>query len=159
MRNQKVSARRSTRRPTHGGAAPAPPRRTRRSVRPAEVRHVRQHVLLGLYALLALECGAALLTSPWLDVERIAVTGTSTLSATEADVVAARAAGLARTNWLRAPVGSVERSLRQLPWVASAWVTRRFPDSVHIAIRPREPFLTAQVGPSRYEIDSAGVPI
>jgi cell division septal protein FtsQ len=105
------------------------------------------------------ECGAALFTSPWLDVKHIVVAGTSALPAAEQQAVARAVASLGHRNWLLAPVATTQRSLKQLPWVADAQVIRRFPDSIQIRIRPRESLFTVRVGPGSYEVDADGVPI
>src|SRR5689334_5498109 len=132
------------------GPARSERQHTRRPVRPTEVKRMRRRVLIVLYALFALEVGAALLSSPGLAVKRVVVTGARGLPAAEASAVIAQATRLAHKNWFRTPVGSVEQALRRMPWVRAAHVTRQLPDRTGVHISLRQPDLIAQIGSSRY---------
>ena len=115
------------------------PRRVRRPLGAlARVSRVRPWVWWASGGLLLLALGLA---GSWflLPVRQVQVTGNSHLS--EAEV--RRLAGLSgQMGWLYYGKGQA-RGLLRSPWVQSAVVTRKFPDTVTIELTERKPFLKA----------------
>lgn len=142
-----------------------PPRQTahvpRHARRPrfAEIYRARRRVLAGLYVVLGLLLIAAALTSPTVAVKRLRLSGLTGLPASEADITLQAAALPPGTNWLRAPVRRIEERLRALPWVQSASVSRRFPNTVTAQITARQPCVLALTSAGLFEVDAEGVPI
>lgn len=76
-------------------------------------------------------------------VRTVAVVGNSHLTADEVRAAAAVPSG---TTLLRFPAESVERRLELSPWVASATVTRDFPDTMQIRVKEYEPAAVVDTG-------------
>ncbi|HZP84857.1 MAG TPA: FtsQ-type POTRA domain-containing protein [Chthonomonadaceae bacterium] len=141
---------------------PRPAAHASRHARPpriAEVYRARRRVLASLYVVLGLLLVAAALTSPIVAVKRVRLAGLAGLPASEADLTLQTAAVSPGTNWLRAPVRSIEERLRALPWVRAASVSRRFPNTVEAQITARQPCVLAQTSAGLFEVDAEGVPI
>lgn len=153
----------------HASRQPQPPpldtgsraerRRIRAPHRPSVVRRVRRQVLGTLYIALVIESIVAALFSPALHVRRVRVEGLNGLAPAEQALVLSAVQIAPKTNWLRAPVGSITQRLRAMPWIRTASVWRRLPNSVVADITPRQPALLVQSGADQYEVDTDGVPI
>lgn len=150
------------RRPTRRTASSPPtvrPTAVHRRIRIAEVRRIRRNVLFALYAVLAGEVVAAVLSTPLLHIRHIQVHGAESLPAAEVAQVNAAALMPNGTNFLLAPAGRVQSQVRALPWVQSATVHRHFPDTVTVDLTPRRPVAQVQAAGSLWEVDEAGLPI
>ena len=155
---------RKTTRRTRPNPAPAPHGTGQRTGKkppynPAAVRRLRRNTLSVLYIALGVEIIAALLTSPRLSIKQVAVRGTNGLPDAEAQSVQSAAKIPDGTNFFRAPVGPLEARLRKLPCVASASVSRRFPDSLNTKITLRQPVVIAETSAGQFETDAGGVAI
>ncbi len=133
--------------------------RARRMPKPADVKRTRRKAQLVLFSLLIAECVAGLLTSPALAIRKVTITGVGGLQEPEAASVIGSATTLSHANWLRAPIYSVEQSLRSMAWVRAVHVTRQFPDRANVHLSLRQPTLILQTGICRYEMDDEGMPI
>ena len=153
----------------HASRQPSPPpldtgsraerRRIRAPHRPSVVRRVRRQVLGTLYSALVIEIIVAALFSPALHVRRVRVEGMNGLAPTEQALILNAVQIAPKTNWLRAPVGSITQRLRAMPWIRTATVWRRLPDIVVADITARRPALLVQSGADQVEVDTDGVPI
>lgn len=119
-------------------AAPIDPRfRARRIAvaRDAGRRRLHRLVALGAVTVLVLAAVGAL-RSPFLDVDRVAVTGAD--HTTAAAVV--EASGVRRGDALvDVDTGMVSRRVSELPWVRSARVERQWPGTVAVEVLERVP--------------------
>ena len=159
-RRPNVSAGRPTARPKTGAARDAHrPGPSHRRMRIADVRRIRRQVLFGLYAVLAGETIAAVLTTPLLHIRHIQVSGTESLPAAEAATAFTVAKLPNGTNFMLAPAGRMQAQIRALPWVRSATVHRRFPHTVTVDMTLREPVAQVQTTGGIWEVDKDGVPI
>ena len=130
-----------------------------RGPRPAEIRERRRRTLLALYAVLGIEIGFALLTSPALAIRKVRVYGLEGLPPVEQEQTR-RALEVAQSvNWFRAPLRRLREDTRSLPWVRLASVERSYSNTLFARVTPRQPFLALKVGPTWYETDADGVPI
>lgn len=136
-----------------------PPMQVRRKSRFAAIRQARRRILLLLFGALAATLIAALFTTPLLSIKRIHIEGEQNLLPEEKALLLKTVSLKPGTNWLLAPVGSMERNLRGLPWVRSAHVSRRLPDSVQVSLSLREPRFLARIQQESYELDAVGIPI
>ncbi|HZO91053.1 MAG TPA: FtsQ-type POTRA domain-containing protein [Chthonomonadaceae bacterium] len=133
-----------------------------RSMRPrpiAEVYRRRRRALAVLYLLLGALLLTVAFTSPALSVKRIRLEGAEGLPAAEAEATVRAAALPPGINWLRAPVRALAARLRALPWVRTAQVTRRFPNTLQATITVRQPCVLVQTDAGLFEVDAEGVPI
>lgn len=153
------TGRHQPRRRSAATTASHPPRHTTRRRSPGQVRRTRRIALLTLYTALGVELLAALLTSPVLEVKKVKVQGVGGLPAEESAATLQAAALPPRANWLRAPIRSTEAQLRALPWVHTAHIARRLPNTLEMTLTPRTPILQVQSGAARYEVDADSVPI
>lgn len=153
------SRRRARRLPAKDTPPAAEVRRPNRPPHPGAVRRVRRRVLTVLYVALAVELMAAALASPALHVRRVRLEGIQGLEASEVALTLNAAALPTKTNWLRAPVRTLEQRLRALPWVQTAQVRRSLPDVIAAHIVLRTPRVIAQTSAGRFEVDAGGVPI
>ncbi len=144
-------ARRSTRRRENGLG--------NRKSHQTEVRERRTRILLALTMALGFELAGAALTSPLLGINHVAVRGDESLPAQEAATTRRMAEVPAGTNLLRAPLGSIERRMKLLPWVRTARVGWMSPHGLIIHFAPRQSVVVAEIAGRRYEIDETGVPI
>lgn len=97
-------------------------------------------------ALLGVACAPHLLRRvPWFAVSRVEVSGARLLAPHE--VLAASGAAPSQNVW-DDPAGW-ERALREHPVIAAATVSRRFPATLRIRIREREPAALVQAGTLR----------
>jgi cell division protein FtsQ len=138
---------------------PPRPASSHRRVRIADVRRIRRQILFTLYAVLAGEVVAAAFTTPLLQIRHIQVRGVGSLPQMEIARVD-EAVGLPHgTNFLLASSSQVQTRVRALPWVRSATVHRRFPQTVTVDLSLREPVAQVQTTSGRWEVDSSGIPI
>jgi cell division septal protein FtsQ len=101
--------------------------------------------------------GAAVLTSPALQVKRVEVTGVAPLSAEERRIAKEAAKIAPGTNLLLAPTQRIARSLRQQPWTDAVSISRRLPDTLEVRLTPRVPAVTLETADGRrWEVDSHG---
>lgn len=154
----------STGRPTtrrKSASAPAPVRSGahHRRMRIADVRRIRRQVLFTLYAFLAGEAAAAVLSTPLLHIRHIQVKGVESLPPAEIAKVYAAANLPNKTNFLLTPTGRLQTQVRALPWVRTATVHRQFPHTVTVDLTPREPVAQVQAAGGIWEVDNAGLPI
>jgi len=133
----------------------APPKR-RTAPTPPEVRTARRRNLVVslavLTAFILLLLGAVM--SPLLDIEQIQVVG-----AGSAEHVAAirRASGLEVGDPIVTFLpGSAAGKVDDLPWVASAHVSRHLPDIVRITVTERDPVAWVKAGSRTLVVDSTG---
>jgi cell division protein FtsQ len=99
-------------------------------------RWIAAAIVLGLIA-----AAVAVVLSPLLDVDRVVVEGTATLS--EEDVVAA--SGVARGDHLvTVDLRGARAALAGSPMVAAATVTREWPDTVRIVVVEERPLATVR---------------
>jgi hypothetical protein len=124
------------------------PRRNRR--RPDWLRAL----LSGLLLVLGAECVWVLFHTPRLAVQRVAVTGSTTLSAQQVAEMAGIQVGenIFRTNLYR-----VRRSIRSAPAIREATVARLLPGTIVVTLAEREPRLILLQEGRSYEVDSEGV--
>ncbi len=127
--------------------------------RAADVRRTRSRVLLGLYAVLCVEAGAALLTSPALAIKHVRVRGLDSLPPDERQATLQTLALPRALNWFRVPLGRLRANTSSLPWVQAASVERSYSGTLFVRIAPRQPFVALKIGPTWYEADRDGVPI
>ncbi|HRW36607.1 MAG TPA: FtsQ-type POTRA domain-containing protein [Aquihabitans sp.] len=110
--------------------------------------------VLALVAVLVV-AGAALAAtrSPLLDVDRVVVRG---VTGDQADQVR-EASGVVRGDALvDVDPGAASRRIRQVPWVASATVVRRWPDGVELRVQARRPVAVAGTGTAAVQVDATG---
>src|SRR5262245_22478599 len=88
----------------------------------AQKRRLRRLTVLALWLLLGVELIAVVLTSPIFAVKQVQLSGADGLPITESASVEKAVTLPVTTNFLRAPVGSVERQLKALPYVRTATV-------------------------------------
>lgn len=100
-----------------------------------------------------------LFASPVLAVRHIVVKGLAPLTPEEASQVQEAAKLPPHTNLMRAPAGRIAASLRKLPWVADAIVSRQLPDHLVITIKARLPVTVLTTPAGRWELDGRGIPI
>lgn len=132
-----------------------PPTDAPRRVRPElviEPSH-RRRILLWSLAVVTLvvlaATGAAI--SPLLDVETIEVVGVPADQATEVQAASGLEVGDSIVTFLP---GSVAGRVRDLPWVATARVTRDLPNRVRIAVVPRVPVGWTKAGSQVLVVDA-----
>ncbi len=119
-------------------------------------RWLRWKDLLAVTVILALVVGGTWLVafSRFLAVQQVEVTGTELLTA--ADVRSA-ARVPAEQPLARVDVASIQRRVESLAPVASAVVTRKWPDSVAIDIAERQPIAVVEIGGRVRGMDREGV--
>lgn len=129
---------------------PARPRRWRR-------RRGPRHPLLvaALVPLLLATIAWVLWASPLLAVRTVQVDGARTLTAQEVRDAAGLTDG---TPLLRVDVAAVAARVRRLPQVASAQVTRGWPDRVVVTVSERDPVAVVERAGQRSLVDGSGVP-
>ena len=148
-----------------GGAAPGEtllrrtvPPKPPTPVEPPPPRLSRGRITL-VAALLAVPvggAGTALLTSDWLAVRAVSVSGTEFLDPAQVRVVTEVAPG---TPLAGVDVDAVRDAVAELPEVASAHVERRWPDTVHVTVTERVPVTAVSDGSGAYVlVDAAGTP-
>lgn len=120
-------------------------------------QHVRT-VCFALCGVLALEGGAALLSSPRCAIGEVAVQGARETSAVELDMICTSLIG---QNFLRADRKSAIERTRQLPTVAAAslrhdWLT--WPPRLVLSIEERTPFARVGGGDNWWVVDKSGMP-
>ncbi len=110
---------------------------------------------IGGFALLAAIVGGAVWTwqSPMLRVQHIDVAGNDAVStAAILDQV-----GLAGESMVTADLRAAATTIEEIPLVASVSIERRWPSSVRIVVREREPWGSWEQAGVRYTIDREGV--
>ena len=138
------------------GVAVDPRMRSRRiRVRRSEGRRRLRRITLGLAAAAALVAVAVATQTSALDVDHVRVTGVDGGRAGEVE----EAAGVVHDQPLVSlDAGAVARRVEDLPWVASAQVSRSWPATVRIDVSPRRPVAKVQVTDDRVAlVDAEGV--
>jgi len=120
-----------------------------------EVRPFRLDRVFGILSLAAFGVLAVslFLSSPYFGVSEIMVIGSDHLSRGEIVELCGIALG---TNILRIPTGDIRSRLEAHPRVASAVVSRRFPDRILVEIVEREGVVLLPSGEEYAELDSQG---
>ena len=137
--------------PTPGGPTPGGP--VRRGRRPRSRWRAAFFALAGLVIVAGV--GWALLGDRVLVVRSVTVTGTHLL--TPAQVAAAADIQLG-TPLLRVDAGAVTRRVEEIPQVASASVTKDWPDRLVIAVTERVPVMAVRMAGGGYDlVDPTGV--
>lgn len=103
----------------------------------------------------ALAAAFMFLRSPYFHVTEVEVDGLRTVSA--AEVVAWSGMESAVSIWAVDPP-AVARRIEAHPAVAGAWVTRRWPNRIHIEIMEREAVAGIRVEAVWYLVDGQGIP-
>jgi cell division protein FtsQ len=150
-----------SRKPAEPHRQPTTPRseRLQRARSHAQKRRLRRLTVLALWLLLGVELVAVVLTSPVFAVKQVRLYGLAGLPSAESEAVGKVVALPGTTNFLRAPVGDVERQLKALPYVRTATVARRLPNRIEARIQARIPLVVVEIGGKRFEVDAEGVPI
>lgn len=158
-----MSARRRGLPSTPAGVRAPPDRRFRRpDIRPGRRRRASALVRFAvrvvlptlLLALGTAWAGARVLGSPLLDVDHIAVRGTSRLSQAEVERLLE---GVRGANVLAVDLEACRSRLLGSPWVADATVVRVLPSTIELRIVERRPMAVARLAGQLYLIDDAGV--
>lgn len=123
--------------------------RTERRLRRIRWRRVGVTLLL----LLSVASLIALYRSPAFRVQQVEVTGANV---TDADQIR-ELAGLEGKSMLRPGLAAAEQRVRYLPMVADVQISRRWPQTVRIAVTERTPWGYWQSGDKMYAIDGEGV--
>lgn len=129
----------------NGEAAERPPAPSARDLRSPSPWRTAFFVLAGLAIITGL--GWALLESKLLAVRSVVVTGTHLVTARQVRAAAAIPPG---TPLIRVSLGAVAGRVEGIRQVASAQVTRVWPDRVAIAVRERTPVLAVAVPGSAF---------
>ena len=109
-----------------------------------------------LMLVLAAEIGAAVYSSPILDIRRVDIRVDGGATAAERRVVSAACDIRPGTSLVAFPAGKVEEGLGRLAWVQRAAVSRDKPDAIRVTVVSREA-VAVLVGPAgRWEIDKNG---
>lgn len=132
-----------------GAPATARPRRWQR-------RRGRRHPLLvaALVPLLLATAAWVLWASPLLAVRSVQVDGLRTLTAAEVRQAAGVATG---TPLLRVDVDGAAARVRRVPQVASAQISRGWPDRIVITVTERVPVAVVEHGGQQWLVDAGGV--
>ncbi|THV28319.1 cell division protein FtsQ/DivIB [Glycomyces paridis] len=94
-------------------------------------------------------------TTPWFQVRRIEVSGTSVLDPAEVEAIGAAELG---DPVLGADLGAIAEAVAALAPVKSVDVTRSWPDAVSVAVTEREPYLAVPSGDETFlMVDDEGV--
>ena len=117
------------------------------SARPALVATAAA-TLVGAGCWVALGSGA-------LDVQRVAITGTTSLTAAEVKVVTHAAVGDAM---LTVNVNGVRDSVAAIPAVADVTVRREWPNKIRVTVQERKPAVAVQRSNGWLLVDGSGVP-
>jgi cell division protein FtsQ len=132
---------------------PARLRRRRVEVRRDQGRRrLRRLVTFGILAMIV-AAGWALLRSPLLAVDEVAVSGSTHVD--RAQVIAASGVGPG-TAMMDVSAGRAEARLEALPWVARAEVSRQWPNRVEVTLVDREPIAQVAAGSSFALVDASG---
>ena len=116
--------------------------------------HPRWITLIALLILLAV--GAAVvgaLNSPLMEIRSVSVSGAQRVSP---DAVAQLAA-LSGENFLLADLSAARERIRQQPLIKDARVSREWPNSIHVVITEREPWVRWQAQGEIWAVDREGV--
>ncbi len=145
-----------SRRPAYASSARRPLRghilmdeRSERRLRRIRWRRVGVTLLL----LLSVAGLIALYRSPALRVQHVQVTGANVTGAGQIRELAA----LEGKSMLRPGLAAAEQRIRYLPMVADVRISRRWPQTVRIAVTERTPWGYWQSGDKMYAIDAEGV--
>lgn len=115
----------------------------RRQVHDA-ARRRRQRGWVALAVLLALLAAAVgVLVSPLTDVDHVVVTGAQRLSPEQLESASGVVVG---DQLVSLDLAAVRDELRSMPWVSSATVARRWPDTVEVHVLEEHPALVVDVG-------------
>lgn len=125
-------------------------------VRAADIRRRRRLALFTLYAILGVEIGLALVTSPALAIKKVRVYGIDALPSAERTQTLHALQVANATNWFRTPLRRMREETKALPWVRSARVDPAFSTTLTAHIEPREPFIILKVGQAYFETDAVG---
>jgi cell division protein FtsQ len=116
-------------------------RQRRIGVNRAASRRRLRWVAVGAFVAVVAITALALLGSSWFAVDQVSVTGNVY---TDPDGLAEVVDDLRSTPVLLVDTDAAEAQLEEIPWVESARVTTRFPDSASIEIRERTPVAAVQ---------------
>jgi cell division protein FtsQ len=111
--------------------------------------------VVAAFALVVASC-VGIYDSPLFTVSRIEVVGAVHLTADEVRTLAALPQG---STLLRFPADAVAANVEKDPWVASASVSRVFPDGMRIRVTERVPVALVDVGRTFWLVDAQGVTI
>jgi cell division protein FtsQ len=100
--------------------------------------------------------GRAAVSSTWLAVSSVVVTGNTRVAEGEIDSLLD---GLIGSSMLTLDVERWRDRLRTSPWIADAAIRRIFPDTVSIVISERMPAAIGQRGEALFLVDRLGLPI
>jgi len=131
----------------------APPRPRRRG-NPLRTRRL---ALWLLTLALGVECAAAVLTSPALDIREVRLTGLPELLPVESDATREAVVLDSRANIVRASTRTTAAPLARLPWVERVDVTKRPPNRLEVRIVARRPAAVLAASDGRWEVDERGV--
>ena len=141
---------------SHAGRGVAGGKAEQREVRlRAHRRAVRLRVVAVLVAVaLLVALGTSVYRSQTFAVRKIDVFGASRLSAEQVRTLA----GIPKdSTLLRLPIGQIESNLAKSAWIASAQVSRDFPDTVRIRVVERTPAAVVDLGgKTLWLIDGSG---
>ena len=125
----------------------------RRKVRDA-ARARRRRIWIAVAVVVGLIGAAvAVLLSPLTDVDEVVVTGTDRLSGDELVAVAGIETG---DQLVSLDLADARERLRELPWVSSAAVTRRWPAGVEIVVLEERPAVVVDDGSTGAVVSSTG---
>jgi len=122
-------------------------------IRPKLDRRRKRLVVLGSVVLLVAVAAWVVLASPLLAVRAVQVDGTRTLSVEEVRQVAGVAEG---TPLVRVDTAAAAARVSALPQVASATVTRGWPDRVVVTLVERTPVAVVESAGTRSLVDATG---
>jgi cell division protein FtsQ len=114
----------------------------------------RPLVTTGLVGVLLVGLGWVALGSGVLDVKRVVVVGSSSLSATD---VRAAAAGAVGDPMLTVDTDGLQRSIAALPAVARAHVSRTWPGTLRVRVTERTPMLAVRTFNGWRLVDASGI--
>lgn len=125
----------------------------RRDINRQRGRRRASLVLLGVLVLIALGCFVWLRSSDVFAVKRVTANPTAHVTAEEIQLVARDAIG---ENLLRLSTKHLKEELLSLPYVRTAEVYRRFPDTLHVRIEEYEPVARVRLGEDTWVVASEG---
>ena len=142
--------------PAHRPArTPVDPRVRERwiAVRRAEGRRRLRFVVIGVVVVAALGAAWAVIASPFLDVDRIVVKGTTRMTSAELETAARIHRGDAMV-WLDG--GAAVARIDALPWIRAAHVEREWPGTVTITVTERTAVGWVDTGAGPALVDGTG---
>jgi len=148
--------------PPPGVRVPADRRFRRPDVRPSRRRRLGRRLwqvsrVAGLAVMAggaAFWLGTAVLSSAWLTVDRVVVTGNHRLSDGEVEALVADLRG---QSVLRVDFDEYRRRLLDSPWVSGVTLWRMLPSTIEIRIVERVPMAVARLADQLFLVDDAGI--